>query len=189
MTDENATPRRLASAPPDSVPLDGVVVVRRYAESDAATLRDAVTLSIEHLRPWMPWIAHEPQTVEQRRALISEWNRNWDQGVDFVMGIFEGHLCIGGTGFHLRGPEGSVEVGYWLAASHVGRGIITRAVTALTETALSMPEVTVVEIVTDEANERSAAVARRCGYELVERFTRQREAPGEKGIGLRWRRT
>ena len=32
-------------------------------------MHDAVTESIEHLRPWMPWIADEPVTVEQRRAL------------------------------------------------------------------------------------------------------------------------
>lgn len=189
MTAGDRPPRRLASPPPESVDLGNGWLVRRYSESDAAALRDAVATSIEHLRPWMPWISHEPQSVEQREKLIREWNSEWDAGTNFGMGIFEGDICVGSTGFHLRGLEGSIEIGYWLAASHEGRGLITRAVNALTEVALRLPGITVVEIVTDEANERSAAVARRCGYELVERFTREREAPGDKGIGLRWRKS
>ena len=184
---ENAPTRRLESGPPERIVLDDGLVVRRYAETDAAALRDAVTLSIEHLRPWMPWIAHEPQSVEQRVTLIREWNKEWDDLTGFGMGIFDSDECVGSTGLHLRGPEGSIEIGYWLSAAHQGRGIITRAVTALTRVALDLPGIAVVEIVTDEANERSAAVARRCGYELVERFTRNREAPGDSGIGLRWR--
>ncbi len=189
MTMEDGAPRRVDSCPPESIDLGGGLVVRRYLESDAAALRDAVTASIEHLRPWMPWISHEPQSVQQREVLIRGWNSDWDAGKGFGMGIFEGNECVGSTGLHLRGPEGTIEIGYWLSESRVGRGIITRAVAALTEIALSMTGVKMVEIVTDENNERSSSVARRCGYELVERFTREREAPGEKGIGLRWRKS
>lgn len=189
MTHAHGLPRVLATPPPDAIDIGDGVEVRRYVRSDARALRDAVTQSLEHLRPWMPWISFEPQTVEQRERLIDEWNSEWDAGTNFALGIFEADCCIGSTGFHLRGGEGSLEIGYWVSASHEGLGIVSRTVLALTEVALALPGITTVEIVTDEANERSAAVAQRCGYELVERFAREREAPRDSGIGLRWRKT
>ncbi len=188
MTTDGPSPRTLDARPPESFEVEGGFVVRRYRVSDAAALRDAVTESLDHLRPWMPWIAHEPQSVEQREDLIRAWISEWDAGTGFAMGIFAGDDCIGSTGYHLRSPEGSIEIGYWLSSQHEGKGIMTRVVTALTDNALFLPGVTCVEIVTDEANQRSAMVAKRCGFELAEKFTREREAPGDKGIGLRWRK-
>lgn len=187
MTSDNHGVRKLSVFPPQVIEVDGDLVVRRYVSSDASELREAVIGSLEHLRPWMPWIAHEPLSVEQREELINEWKNEWDAGTNFVMGIFHRNTLVGGTGLHLRGPDGSVEIGYWLVGTSEGQGIVTRVVKALTDVALSLPDVTIVEIVNDEANERSAAVPRRCGYELVERFAREREAPGESGVGLRWR--
>jgi ribosomal-protein-serine acetyltransferase len=189
MTTDGLNPRTLDTRPPESFEVEGGFVVRRYQISDAAALRDAVTESLDHLRPWMPWIAHEPQSVEQRESLIRSWISEWDSGTEFAMGIFDGSRCAGSTGYHLRGQDGSIEIGYWLSSPYEGRGIMTRVVTALTDNARELPGISCVEIVTDEANERSARVAMRCGYELVERFARNREAPGDKGVGLRWRVT
>ena len=180
--------RILSQAPPASISVSDSLVVRRYVRSDAEGLRDAVASSVGHLGPWMAWIQHEPQTVQQREALIDDWNAQWDAGTDFAMGIFENGLCIGSTGYHLRGPEGTIEIGYWLATSHVGRGIMTAVVEKLTRVACSIPGIDSVEIVTDVANAASGAVAARCGYEVVETFAHQPEAPAESGQRLRWAR-
>lgn len=56
------------------------LVVRRYWPTDAPALHRAVTASIEHLRPWMPWISDEPLEVEDRRRLITEWDEAWEAG-------------------------------------------------------------------------------------------------------------
>jgi ribosomal-protein-serine acetyltransferase len=62
-------PERLEAA-------DGLVV-RRWAASDAAAMADAVAEAVDHLRPWMPWIAAEPLSEDQRIALIRGWEREW----------------------------------------------------------------------------------------------------------------
>jgi hypothetical protein len=54
---------------PERIEGDGLVL-RRWREEDAGLLHEAVVDSVEHLRPWMPWIADEPMSVEQRRNLI-----------------------------------------------------------------------------------------------------------------------
>jgi ribosomal-protein-serine acetyltransferase len=58
-----------------------------------------VAESTEHLRPWMAWIADEPLALERRRAMIAEWDRDWSQGGDIVMGVFaEDGRIAGGCG-------------------------------------------------------------------------------------------
>lgn len=59
---------------------DGRIVVRLWRSDDAAALHQAIVESTEHLRPWRPWIAPEPLTVDQRRALIEEWREPGRRG-------------------------------------------------------------------------------------------------------------
>jgi hypothetical protein len=45
----------------------------------------AIGQSIEHLRPWMPWIAHEPLTEAARVALIRQWDELYRSGDDVIV--------------------------------------------------------------------------------------------------------
>jgi RimJ/RimL family protein N-acetyltransferase len=174
------------SVAPDSLHV-GEYVVRKYEIADAQALVDAVTESFEHLRPWMPWIKFEPQTVAQRKELITTWNESWEQRTEFVMGIFLGERVVGGSGIHLRGDENTVEIGYWIHVDYIGRGIATQVAGALTKLAFAMwPEIDTVEIVHDEANVASGKVPHRVGFQHVFSGQRQPEAPGESGVLFRW---
>lgn len=162
-------------------------VVRKYEASDAPALVDAVNESCEHLRPWMPWIKFEPQTVAQREELIKTWSEAWDYRNEFVMGIFLGDHVVGGTGLHLRGDVNTVEIGYWIHVDFVARGIATQVADALTTAAFSLwEEIDTVVIVHDEANIASGKVPARLGFEHVLTGQREPEAPGESGVMYRW---
>jgi RimJ/RimL family protein N-acetyltransferase len=170
------------------VPLQvGEYIVRKYEQSDAVALVTAVTESYEHLRPWMPWIKFEPQSVTQREALIKTWNEAWEDRTEFVMGIFLGDQVVGGTGLHLRGDVNTVEIGYWIHVDYIGKRIATRMSRALTETAFAIwPEIDTVVIVHDAANIASGKVPARLGFEHVFTGQREPEAPGESGVMYRW---
>jgi RimJ/RimL family protein N-acetyltransferase len=170
------------------IPLQvGDYVVRKYENSDAQALVNAVTDSYKHLEPWMPWIKFEPQSVIQREELITTWNESWEQRTEFVMGIFSGDQVVGGTGLHLRGAVNTVEIGYWVHVDYIGKGIATQVAGALTETAFALwAEIDTVEIHHDQANEASAAVPRRLNFEHVETSNREPEAPSEIGVLVRW---
>lgn len=180
--------RWLGVAPPESITVDEFVV-RRYGRGDAAALVGAVTRSIEHLRPWMPWIRFEPQTVEQRAALIEEWSSEWDARTNFTMGIFEKEQLVGGTGFHLRGGEGVLEIGYWVHVDHTRRSIATRVSRALTEVAFGIDDVLEVRIGHDINNETSGRVPMRLGFGILGEHEREPEAPGEAGRVRLWSMT
>jgi ribosomal-protein-serine acetyltransferase len=162
------------------------LAIRKYIPEDAAALVDAVTESLDELLPWMPWAKFEPQTASQREVLISTWDDEWAQCSNFTMGIFHNDLCVGGTGLHLRGEDGTLEIGYWVRSSHVGRGIARRASSALTTLAFSLPEVSVVHIAHDTANERSQRVPESLGFRVLREYERTPEAASEVGRVRLW---
>ena len=171
---------------PDSLQV-GEYVVRKYEPADAEALVIAVTESCEHLRPWMPWIKFEPQTMTQRADLIKVWNEAWEQRTEFVMGVFLDDRVVGGTGIHLRGPVNTVEIGYWIHADFTRRAIASQVSGALTlETFHLWSEIDTVVIVHDEANIASGKVPARLGFEHVFTGQREPEAPGESGVMYRW---
>ena len=165
----------------------GEYIVRKYEPADAEALVIAVTESCEHLRPWMPWIKFEPQSVNQREELIRSWNQAWEDRTEFVMGIHLDDRIVGGTGIHLRGPANTVEIGYWVHMGYTGRGIASQVSDALTLEAFQLwSEIDTVVIVHDEANIASGKVPARLGFEHVFTGQREPEAPGESGVMYRW---
>jgi ribosomal-protein-serine acetyltransferase len=92
-------------------------------------------------------------------------------------------------GLHARLGAHRLEIGYWVDVRHTRRGVATLASAALTELAMTIPDLTVVEIHHDQANLASAAVPAKLGYEHVATCHDTPDAPGEIGIEWRWRMT
>lgn len=175
-----------ADALPAHIDVDGLEV-RTWREADVPALAEAIADSIEHLRPFMPWVAQEPLGHGARAEMVRGWEVGRLAGGDAVYGILRAGRVVGAAGAHRRIAADGVEIGYWLRADETGRGTMTRVVRALTEQLLALPGITHVEIRMDEANGRSAAIPARCGYRLVGREPREPQAPGETAWGLVWR--
>ena len=182
-TDSDADDRTLL---PEHV-LGPRVELRRWRAADVAALAAAVTRNIEHLRPWMPWIADEPMSNRDRAALIERWEHAWLGGGDVTLGVLRQGAVIGSCGLHRRrGPHG-LEIGYWIDADHLGQGIATEVAATLTDAAFEVPGVTFVEIHHDRRNRASAAIPRRLGYRYLGEAPDRVSAPGEEGIDCGWR--
>ena len=146
------------------------LVLRCWDPRDAPLLKDAIDSSLDHLRPWMPWARHEPQTLAQKVELLREFRGQFDLGADSIYGIFdagEGRV-LGGTGLHPRIGTGGLEIGYWIRADAAGRGIATEATAALTRVAFELAGVERVEIHCALENHASAAIPRKLAYSLQE---------------------
>ncbi len=165
---------------------DGLLL-RRWAVADAEAIGRAVAESAEHLRPWMAWIAEEPVALERRRARIAEWEREWSQGGDVIMGVFVDGRVAGGCGLHRRIGAGGLEIGYWIHPAFLRRGLAARTARTLTDAAFAIPGISRVEIHHDKANQASAGVPRKLGFEWLGESTDEPEAPAELGIEWRWR--
>jgi RimJ/RimL family protein N-acetyltransferase len=152
---------------------------------DAPELSSAVERNIEHLRPWMPWIASEPLNRGERERLIEGWEQTWLDRGDAVLGVFMQDRVIGSSGLHRRrGPQG-LEIGYWIDKDYTNQGLATETARLLTTAALSVRGVTFVEIHHDKANASSRRVPEHLGYRVVGECRDEITAPG--GIEYQWR--
>jgi RimJ/RimL family protein N-acetyltransferase len=172
----------MPSSPPEVIELPAGVL-SRVREADAEQMAQAVSKSLEHLRPWMPWATEAAAQAEAQGAWNREVEEQWARGSDYIYTLRRDREApvIGTFGLHRRVGPGAVEIGYWIHVDCVGHGYGTSGAAALTQAGLGLPGVGRVEIHTDEANTISAAIPRRLGYRLDRVDVRPPEAPGESG--------
>lgn len=162
------------------------LTLRRWVAADGPSVSAAVLDNLEHLRPWMPWIAVEPQTLASRHALIKQWETEWEGGGDVVVGAFLDGAVLGSAGLHRRRGPGVLEIGYWVHRAHVKQGFATEIAKTLATAAFTVPGIDRVEIHHDKANIASAGVPRRLGFTFAEEVQTSVTSPGEVGIDCRW---
>lgn len=179
--------RRALAVLPERIEDAQGLLLRRWLPEDAEALGRAVAESIDHLRPWMGWIAQEPTSVEERRARLREWEGDWSSGGDVALGIFLADRVIGSCGLHRRIAPDGLEIGYWIHPSFTRRGFATGAVWLLTDAALAQPDISHVEIHHDKANLASAGVPRKLGFKFIGEERDKAGAPADLGIEWRWR--
>ncbi len=163
----------------------GPVILKRNRPADADATARAVGESLEHLEPWMPWAEPRAATRHLQAARIAETEIGWQKGTDFVYAMRRPDgpedEIVGIIGLHRRIGPRAAEIGYWTHVDYSGRGFMTAAAKAVTDAAEALDDVDRVEIHTDEANVRSAAIPRKLGYRLERVDVRRPEAPGESG--------
>lgn len=157
------------------------LVLRCWSPADAPLLAEAITASVDHLRPWLPWAHAEPEPLEAKIQRLRGFRAKFDRDEDYIYAIFspDEREVLGGTGLHPRVGEGALEIGYWISAVHAGRGLATEAAAALTRVAFEVNGVERMEIRCDPRNERSAAVPRKLGY--THEATLRARVPGVDG--------
>jgi RimJ/RimL family protein N-acetyltransferase len=168
------------------------VTLRRFRAEDVDALFGAVTESLEHLRPWMPWAA------DYSRASAGEYLarsiKGWDEGTEYNYAILTGDapggsVLVGSIGLMTRCGPGGLEIGYWVHRAYTGRGLATAATAALVRQAFGLPGVDWVEIVHDELNMASGQIPRKLGFTEFERRPLDPPPPSGTGTGVVWRLT
>ncbi len=176
----------MPSTPPGTIPA-GPIELRRRSIADNGQMLAAVTLSLEHLRPWMPWAAQAP-SERSVREVAERSIQQWDADEQYAVAMYEvgSNELVGAAGLHRRvGPAG-IEIGYWVRVDRTGRGYATAAAAALTRTGMTLDGIERVEIHCDQANLASAAVPRALGYRLDRVIPDKASSPGDSGQEMVW---
>jgi RimJ/RimL family protein N-acetyltransferase len=172
---------------PDAVLARGPATLRRWRADDLDAVFRAVTESLDHLRPWMPWAAG--YTRDSAAEFLASSARNWSDGTEYGYAIVTEGTLAGSAGLMSRIGPGGLEIGYWVHRDWTRRGLATAASAALVEAAFRLPGVDRVEIVHDELNVASAGIPRKLGFTEAGRRPLDLPPPGGSGTGVVWRLT
>jgi RimJ/RimL family protein N-acetyltransferase len=142
------------------------LVIRCYDPEDAPLVKDAVERSRDHLWPWMPWTPDQPEPLDDVVLRLREFRAQFDRDENWIYGVFapDESLVVGGTGFHPRGGEGSLEIGYWIAADMTRLGYATEVTAVLTRVGFEQLGLDRVDIQVDPANTASRAIPEKLGF-------------------------
>lgn len=150
--------------------------LRLFEEADAAELYARIAENRVRLSRWLPWAAAE--TLPDTAEFIRRTRRQLAADDGFQVAVLSDGAIVGATGFHaVSSLHHSTSIGYWLDREHEGRGLMTRAVAALVDHALSVWELNRVEIRAAPQNHRSRAIPERLGF-VQEGVLRQSERVG-----------
>lgn len=151
----------------------------------------AVDASLPELRAFLPW-AHEPLTREGQYRIFASFRADWWAGRQYVAAMKgpAGEI-LGAIGLHARTALNAqaLEVGYWAATAHAGRGHVALAVRVMTLLAIDRLGCDRVQVLHDEANVRSRRVIERCGFTLEGAVRNVSAEPGERARGQGYRGT
>ena len=151
------------------------LVLRPFADTDAAAFAAAVVESVPSVSPWMAWCASD-YTAADALEWFAMCRASEAAGTAFEFGIFcepTGDF-LGGAGLNdIRPLHRFCNLGYWVRQSRQGQGVATRSVQALAARAFGALGLHRVEIVVAVGNAASLAVAAKSGA-LDERIARNR---------------
>lgn len=144
-----------------------------WDEADAAALRAALDASDGHLRPWIPFMRHEPRTLAQTRDTIARYRDDFNTGRCLRYALWEqaSGALVGEAMLIDRAGAGALEVGYWVHVDHTGRGFATEAVACLRALARDALGVTRLTFLCDVRNAPSNAIPARMGAVVDEVVT------------------
>jgi ribosomal-protein-serine acetyltransferase len=156
------------------------IQIRQFALSDAPTLFAAVERNRAYLRQWLPWV-DRTKSADDLREFISRATSQFDAGLGPNAGIWIAGACAGGIGVHpINWANRNCSVGYWVEASHQGKGVITGCCAVLLNYLFDELALHRVEIRCGTGNTRSCAIPERLG------FTRESVAREAEWVNDRW---
>jgi ribosomal-protein-serine acetyltransferase len=147
---------------------DAALVLRTAAITDAHFA--LVEANYQRLAEWFPDAFQEPPVLEETRANLEEAGQGWLDGslLPLSIALKEGDnwRLVGWAQLIIDQQMRSGEVGYWLDADFVGRGLVTRTVTAILDHAFGSLGLERIGLTAVADNARSRSVAERLGFTL-----------------------
>lgn len=146
---------------------DAALIPRTVAIAEAH--HSLLMANYERLGQWDPGFdADKPSTLDETRSRLEQQGRAWLDGTQLPLAIAvrEGQdwRLVGSVSLKVDTAMRAGEIGYWIDAAFQGRGLVTRAVTAVLDQAFGPIGLGRVELRTSIENARSRSVARRFGF-------------------------
>lgn len=154
--------------------IDADIGLRVLRESDAAELYALTDANRVFLRQWLPWldvVTCYADTLAYLRTMAEQR----EQGRAATFGVLRSGALAGVVGFHrIDRVHRSGDIGYWLAESRQGAGVMTACCRFLVRYGFETLDLNRIQIAAATENRRSRAIPERLGFTL-EGVLRQNE--------------
>lgn len=145
---------------------DNKTLLRPLEPADAPPVHSLIQANRFHLDRWLRW-SSSIQTLENTADLIETFAGKQSAGDGFHLGIWhEGRLAGGLVCWYINRQNRGAELGYWLGADLVGRGLATRSAALGVEHLFVTKELNRIEMQCGAENRASRRVAERLGFSL-----------------------
>lgn len=155
------------------IKVDDAVSLRLHEPRFAEEVYSVAIANRGHINRWMPFLCdsydRKASHEHARKSL-----QNFADRAAITLTVLEHGKVVGSTGwtdwnqqslFDDRLAYASADIGYWLSAEATGRGVMTRAVRAMTTLAFEEYGLKRLTIRAEPENEASWRVAERAGYQ------------------------
>lgn len=149
-----------------SILVDQDIQLRSFTVEDAPVLFETIETSRSFLRPWMKWVDHTTRVDEVAQFIQGAQSRlHQQEGLE--LGIFRHQQILGGMGMHnWDHSTKKAQMGYWLRPAVEGEGLAYRCGLRFLQFLFEKPGLNKIEIHFMARNHRSAALAKRLGFQI-----------------------
>lgn len=141
---------------------DGIEL-RPVRLEDAEPIYFLVEVNRERLGQWLPWVP-AVQSAADEAAFIRGTHEQLESGTGLSCVMLVDRAIAGTMSCSINVANRSAEVGYWVAESFGGQGVVTRGVRAMTTFLFADLDMHRVAIRAATDNARSRAVPERLGF-------------------------
>ncbi|MEO8198981.1 MAG: GNAT family protein [Gemmatimonadota bacterium] len=144
--------------------LDSSTVIRPLEAADASAMFRLIQENRNHLDRWLRW-SGSLTSLEKVAEFIDRFQARKSAGEGYHCGIWVNERLAGGqVCWYINRHNQNCEIGYWLGAEFVGRGLATRATITAIEYLFDDEKLNRIEMQCGVQNTRSRAVAERLGF-------------------------
>jgi len=148
------------------IEVDEELQLSSVQESYAPVYVDLAKENYDYLAKWLVWPPHV-KTEMDFGGFIARCKRDHESGGAITFGVIYAGKLIGNIAYkYINNELKKVEIGYWIAEEHQGKGIISRACAKLVEYAFTNLDMVKVEMCVASENKPSRAVCERLGMTL-----------------------
>lgn len=146
------------------IKVDDHIRIKRVQNEDAEELYRVINQNRTHLRKWIGWVDNIVREEEFIR-IVDSWNLTGLRNDGVHLAIFYNGDIVGMIDFlYVDQINLKTELACWLAKSHMGKGVMTKATKAVVDFAFNELDLNRVEIRSAVDNLRSRAIPERLGF-------------------------
>lgn len=142
------------------------LILRKFEIKDAEDFQSLLARNKEYMLPWIPWAKKEPQSIEEKKAKIREWNGQFLLDTTYSYGIYYRTRLIGSCNLFTRQGKDILEIGYLIDHLESGKGYATECTYALTKLAFEHIHIDKLVLHMDPKNVASARIPKKLNYTL-----------------------